>query len=76
MATLIASAFVDQRRQYINDTPIRPILSPPIPGLPIWPVCLRLSVVCFLPTEEGDFVHPSYVSPGGEGFNTPLQVNM
>ena len=25
--------------------------------------------------EEGEFVHRSSVSPGGEGFNTPSQFN-
>ena len=55
--------------------PIRPILSLPIPWLPIWPVFLRPSIIRFLPMEEGDFFRLPYVSPGGEGFNTTLQVN-
>ena len=55
--------------------PIRPILSLPIPWLPIWNVFLRPSIIRFLPMEEGDFFRLPYVSPGGEGFNTTLQVN-
>ena len=49
--------------------PIRPLLSLPIPFLPIIPVYLHLSVVCLLPMEEGDFFRPSSIYPGGEGFN-------
>ena len=75
VTTLRASMFSYQRWHYINEIPIRPILSMPIPWLPIWHVCLRLSVIRFLPTEEGDYVRMLSVSPVGEGFNTPPQFN-
>ena len=45
-----ASAFVDQRLRYINGA-LRPILYPPILGMPNRHVCLRPSIVCFLPSE-------------------------
>ena len=57
--------FVDQFRCYINGS-ARPVLSPPISCMPNTPIYLRLSVVCFLPLEVGDFSPPSYVSMGGE----------
>ena len=44
--------------------------------LPFRPVCIRLSVVHFLTMEEGGFVFMLSISPGGEGYNTPLQVIM
>ena len=56
--------------------PIRPILFPPIPCLPIRIVCIRLSLVRFLPMEKGDFLRPLSVYLDREGFNTTSQVNM
>ena len=66
-----ASEFIDQRWSYINGVPIRPILYPPIPRWPVWPVFLRPSIVRFLLTEEGNYVRLSSVSPGREVLNTP-----
>ena len=63
-----ASPFVDQCRRYINGA-IRTILSPPTYFLPNMPVCIRPSVVLFLPMEEGYFFRLLYVSLGEEGFN-------
>ena len=53
---------------------IRPILSPPILLYTNWHVCLCLSVVRFLPSEEGDFVCTFSVYPGKEVSNTPSYV--
>ena len=72
---LRSSALVYQHRRQMNGVPKRTMLSPPILWQLIWHVCLRPSVVRFLLTQDGDCVHPSSISPGGEGFNTPSQVN-
>ena len=56
--------------------PITPILSPLILCLPIRHICLRPSVLPFLPMEEGYFVHPLSVSLGGEGFDRTTQSDV
>ena len=38
---------------------------------PIWPVCICLSVVRFLLTDEGECVRPLSDTPGREGLKKP-----
>ena len=54
--------------------PIRPILSPPIPCLPIRTICIHMSVVHFLHMEVGEFFRSLYVSLDREGFNITSHV--